>query len=86
MTDNLYRTITALVACGMITKKELKDTTPCELFNLATHKTLQIAMAGSKIQTAYRTAYQNVCEQPLPELGQKYEIETEYDCENKKED
>jgi hypothetical protein len=72
MTNNLYHTIAALVACGMVTEKELKDTTPADKFNLAARKTLQIAMAGSKIQAAYRAAYR--------------EIETEYDCENKKED
>jgi hypothetical protein len=76
MTDELLNyvrhRIAALVACGMATESEVKDKTDTELFDLATRKTIQIAMAGSKIQAAYRAAYRA--------------IETEYDCENKKED
>jgi hypothetical protein len=62
MTHNLWDTIAALVACGMATEKEVKNRTATELFNLATKKTLQIAIAGSKIQTAYRAAYRDVCD------------------------
>jgi hypothetical protein len=65
MTDNLYETLLALGLCGLVTEKEIKDKTEVELFNLATRKTLQIAMAGSKIQTAYRTAYRDVCDHGL---------------------
>jgi hypothetical protein len=60
MTNNLYHTIAALVACGMVTEKELKDTTPADKLDLAVCKTLQIAMAGSKIQAAYRAAYREI--------------------------
>jgi hypothetical protein len=69
MTNNLYHTISALVACGMVSGKELKDATAAELFDLATKKTLQIAMAGRRVQVAYRIAYHSVAGTISPRNG-----------------